>query len=57
MAWKMVWPGSSKWFRWAMWGVKPKMNRVVSKPVSNIARPTTTPNTKPIQVKKPMKKF
>jgi len=33
------------------------MNRVVSKPVSNTTRPTTTPNTKPIQVKKPMKKF
>ena len=64
MAWRVVWPGSARWFRWAVGGVKPKMNRAVSRPV---AKPATTPvakpvisdtvNTKPIQVRKPGRRF
>lgn len=64
MAWRVVWPGSARWFRWAVWGVKPKNNRAISKPV---AKSATTPvakpaisgiaNTKPIQVKKPGRRF
>ena len=60
MAWRIVWPGSTKSrFRWAMGGVKAKVNRPMwaatwayNKPMTN-----TTPNTKPVQVKKPIKKF
>lgn len=64
MAWKIVWPWATRsWFKWAMWGVKKvakPMVKPVAKPMTSpIAKPTisNTVNTKPIQVKKPVKKF
>lgn len=61
MAIKRVWPGAVKSnFKWAMGGVKAKVGKPGVKTVgSSLAKPTisNTVNTKPIQVKKPMKRF